>query len=179
MTDGEGMPDCALGDLVTWTSQASGTMRTKTGRVVGVVPSAVSLWRYLRARADLTRVAYDWSPLGDGDARYEPSYLVAVDPPATTGRRRRPRPKLYWPRVCTLQHSTPALDTPASLPDDLAALHTDAARYRWLRDQACRVGVPMGDTSYWHLPVQTCPVPAGSWDAAVDAARGVNDADSL
>ena len=88
----------AIGDTVEWTSQANGSVKRKSGKIVAIVPADTSVWRIIEEK-DL-HMRYNLRPLdGSADAvRGHESYLVAVH----LGNVLR-RPKLYRPRV-TLLH---------------------------------------------------------------------------
>ena len=72
-----------LGDRVTWTSQAGGCTRTKTGEVVEVVPA------FERPKTHVTGMGYH---------RNHESYAVRAS--KTTDRKRE---AFYWPRVNQLK----------------------------------------------------------------------------
>ena len=95
-------PHFALGDMVTWESQANGVTKTKTGTIVGIVPAKMTVGRHIDHVAALHAQHYDASALGWSCARYQVSYLVAVSMVSRTGKR-RPRQRLYWPRVASLR----------------------------------------------------------------------------
>ena len=98
------MSTFAVGEKVTWTSQANGIERTKMGTIIGIVPPNTSLYRYLDGRADCERQHYNRNNLSLGYVRAEQSYLVAVAMVTRTGKPKK-RAKLYWPRVGLLQKS--------------------------------------------------------------------------
>ena len=67
-----------IGDIVTWTSQSQGFVRTKTGVIMAVVPAGGEADRF--------------GKIGSvGMPRNHESYLVRVEA------------KLYWPRVSKLK----------------------------------------------------------------------------
>lgn len=81
-----------VGDLVTWTSQSSGSTMTKTGRIVVVLgPDSDPLWNpECNPKKHAATARY-----GGGIPRNHESYVVLVE----KGRRRI----LYWPRVSQLR----------------------------------------------------------------------------
>lgn len=83
-----------VGDLVTWKSQATGTVKTKRGEIVEVVPANESPKTPMRGISALTR-------------NHE-SYIVHVG--SGTGMR-----NFYWPLVSRLNLVTPAAEAPASM----------------------------------------------------------------
>ena len=80
------------GDVVTWTSQAAGSVTKKTGEIVAVVPARVDPRAFLKALPSATQMF-------DGLPRYIESYLVMT---SETTRRGEVRRRLYWPRVSGL-----------------------------------------------------------------------------
>jgi len=78
-----------IGDTVTWTSQSQGSVKTKTGTVVAVVPPKEDPMSLLPQGMKLD----SW-----GLSRPRESYLVQV------GKQTR----LYWPREGTLMKIEPA-----------------------------------------------------------------------
>jgi len=81
-----------IGDTVTWTSQAGGNAKTKTGKVVGVIPANIP------ARNRIP----DGFPEYQGripifTSRNHESYLIQV------GKSKR----LYWPLVKYLEKAAP------------------------------------------------------------------------
>ena len=92
-----------IGDQVTWKSGANGTMRTKVGIVILVVPPNIPVGRMIDTRDDLiNKLNYDFSAVAYGYNRATESYLVAVSMVTATGKPKR-RQKLYWPRVSLLR----------------------------------------------------------------------------
>lgn len=87
-----------IGDTVTWTSQAGGKSKTKTGEVIAIVPK-------------LQRMGYS-IPDGfrfngwDGATRSHESYLVQV------GKSKR----LYWPLV---KHLKPWAEVRQCTPEEI------------------------------------------------------------
>ncbi|WP_271678878.1 hypothetical protein [Thermomonas mangrovi] len=88
------------GDLVTWTSQAGGHTRIKTGKVIAVIDgghksgeTAASEIKK-RVRAGTHRSAF-----GGGWDRAETSYLVEV----ANGKSGRAKPTIYWPVASKLK----------------------------------------------------------------------------
>jgi hypothetical protein len=81
-----------LGDKVTWSSQAGGCFKTKTGIVVAIVQPGVDPGKlhFLKAAgvATLSSRFYGWP-------RKEISYLVAV----RVGKTEKSSPVIYWPIV--------------------------------------------------------------------------------
>ncbi|MEX9785662.1 MULTISPECIES: hypothetical protein [Providencia] len=84
----------AIGDEVTWTSQAQGFEREKIGTVVAVLkPHAHFTNQHRESFPDLFKNA------GVGYPRDEISYVVSV-PQGKTGKA---KPKHYWPRTSALK----------------------------------------------------------------------------
>ena len=73
------------GDQVTWTSQAHGSTKSKTGKVEQIVPRNTPV-KTLTDELD-----------APGYARDHESYLVRVP-----GKTSRSKGKLYWPRAAAL-----------------------------------------------------------------------------
>lgn len=82
----------AVGDLVTWTSQSGGFTKTKTGRIVAIVPPRTLADKCLPVGFLCNSTA------GYGGSRDHESYLVQIG----TARR------LYWPVVNRLEHISAA-----------------------------------------------------------------------
>lgn len=82
-----------VGDRVTWSSQANGTVSTKTGVVVEVVAPL----RLAQTRDHHDRFVY-------GNTRHTTSYIVAVPQPPTKRGKDRPA-KLYWPNASALRRA--------------------------------------------------------------------------
>lgn len=82
-----------LGDHVTWTSQAAGCTRTKTGLIEEVLPPMI-----MPNRKRFERL---YRSSGVGGPRDHVSYVVRV--PTKSGRGVG---SLYWPRASALQPST-------------------------------------------------------------------------
>lgn len=83
-----------LGDVVIWSSQASGTSSLKQGTIVAVVLPEISPNRIVREvvkRYGASDAAFGW-----GTARNHISYVVLVERGPTR------KPKLYWPRASQL-----------------------------------------------------------------------------
>ena len=82
-----------LGNVVTWTSQAQGTAKTKTGNVLAIVPPGV------KAVDVLVKVVTERhaSLTGVGMSRNAESYLIEVPGPTPSSKMR-----LYWPNVAAL-----------------------------------------------------------------------------
>lgn len=80
-----------LGDLVTWTSQAGGKSKTKTGKVLFVIPPGKILREIFTGSPEL-----EISHLGIYGTRDHESYLIQV------GKSKR----LYWPLVKYLNAAT-------------------------------------------------------------------------
>lgn len=78
----------SVGDTVTWTSQAGGRSKTKTGEVVAVVPHRRPLHSL-----QMADTSWKMSHLGIYSMRDYESYLVQV------GKSKR----LYWPLVKYLE----------------------------------------------------------------------------
>lgn len=74
-----------IGDTVSWTSQAAGTTKRKTGKIVAVVPAGKDPALYVPKGLLINA----WR----GDERDHESYLVRV------GNKKL----LYWPRVSQLK----------------------------------------------------------------------------
>lgn len=79
-----------IGDRVTWSSQAQGFAREKTGTVVEVVEKGN---RPSRKFDDLHK------GIGCGYGRDHDSYVVEV----RTGKTDKAKPKHYWPRASALR----------------------------------------------------------------------------
>jgi hypothetical protein len=78
------------GDNVSWSSQANGSPKIKTGEVVFVLPARSTPYRFVNElKSKFNCAAVDARTL----SRDHESYLVAV--PA----RKKGKPRLYWPRV--------------------------------------------------------------------------------
>lgn len=84
----------SLGDSVTWTSQSSGVVKTKTGVVVQVVAP--------KTYPDRVRFVQLYKGPGVGMSREHESYVVHVP-----GKTTKAAGKLYWPRVTALAHTSP------------------------------------------------------------------------
>jgi hypothetical protein len=80
-----------VGKTVTWTSQAGGNSKVKTGTVVGLVRPGLSVAGYMRKRPDLARYRTYNSMPNPGFTRDHNSLLIAVDN------------DLYWPLVARLE----------------------------------------------------------------------------
>jgi hypothetical protein len=83
------------GDTITWTSQAGGKSKTKTGKVIAVLPANKSVAQFYREGGivgdfQLTRIPIIIS------SRNHESYLIQV------GKSKR----LYWPLVKYLNAAT-------------------------------------------------------------------------
>lgn len=78
-----------IGDAVTWTSQAGGKSKTKTGRVVFIVPANIGLRQIVSRESK----EYSVDHLGLFSGRDHESYLIQV------GKSKR----LYWPLVKYLE----------------------------------------------------------------------------
>lgn len=76
-----------VGDTVTWTSQAGGKSKTKTGKVIAVVPKGVNVRQWVPDGFNDSRLPQNLS------FRFHESYLIQV------GRSKR----LYWPLVKYLE----------------------------------------------------------------------------
>jgi hypothetical protein len=84
-----------VGDIVTWTSQASGVSKEKTGEIIAVVPKGKSnakIWTALGRKAEFR----SFTP--STGTRDHDSYLVAVAAPTETSK-----PQVYWPVVSQLK----------------------------------------------------------------------------
>ena len=79
-----------LGDRVTWTSQAHGSAKTKTGTVVEVVPKG--------GRPSRGKFPSLYKDAGVGFSRAHESYVVSVP-------NKRSGVKIYWPIVKNLRHA--------------------------------------------------------------------------
>lgn len=166
------MSEFAVGDRVTWSSQAKGLTRAKTGTVVGLVPAQMNLWKFIAAHEDQYR-PYDtnnFALIPDSDACYRTavSYLVAVTIQTSTGKIRR-RQKLYWPRAEFLQRVVPAMQPEARDNCSLAELRRDALRYRWLCQQMNMHSEQADGRACWILGSHVLPR-ARSINEAIDAA---------
>lgn len=94
------MSEFKIGDMVTWTSQAGGNAKSKTGKVICVIEGgqksgekAASVIR-CHVNAGTHRSAF-----GGGWNRADTSYLVEVAN-GTTGRA---KPTIYWPVASRLK----------------------------------------------------------------------------
>jgi hypothetical protein len=87
------MQQFKVGDKVQWSSQAQGSMATKRGTVIGVIPPG-GHWAFGPEHGYV-------SHYGGGDMRNHESYLVRV--PA----KGKGKPHLYWPRVSALKAVEP------------------------------------------------------------------------
>lgn len=91
-----------VGDQVTWTSQAGGNTKTKTGKVVAVIEGGPDSAE--RANAEIksrVRAGTHRSAYGGGWARADVSYVIEV-PQGTTARA---KPVLYWPVASRLRRA--------------------------------------------------------------------------
>ncbi len=79
-----------LGDRVTWTSQAQGSSKTKTGTVVEVVPKG--------GRPNRDKFPSLYKDAGVGFSREHESYVVSVP-------NKRSGVKIYWPLVKNLRNA--------------------------------------------------------------------------
>jgi hypothetical protein len=80
-----------LGDRVTWTSQARGATKTKTGTVVEVVPKG--------GRPNRSQFPSLYKDAGVGFSRTHESYVVSVP-------NKRSGVKIYWPLVRNLRDAS-------------------------------------------------------------------------
>lgn len=81
-----------IGTKVQWTSHGQGTVSTKEGKLVAVVPAGTSASEILTKRFKVNK--YDLSCFSDVKTpRSTKSYIVV----ANRGETRKPR--IYWPRV--------------------------------------------------------------------------------
>ena len=83
------MPKFDIGNQVTWTSQAQGFSKVKTGKVEAVIPAGRPLSEDQRSELP-----------GAGVRRSHESYLVRVP-----GKTPAARSKLYWPTVSRLKRA--------------------------------------------------------------------------
>ncbi len=83
-----------VGNRVTWSSQAGGYVRRKTGYIIENVPPYQSPIQRIR---------------GQGKPRDHESYIVRVD-----GKTEKAHPKFYWPVVSVLKRakSSGGLESP-------------------------------------------------------------------
>lgn len=93
-----------LGESVSWKSQAGGSTKKKTGTVVGIVPAGPrkGLFKYIipSLSFDEAHQKFNLSPIDcAGLSRNHESYLVSVQ----DGKTDKAKPKIYWPRVSSLQ----------------------------------------------------------------------------
>lgn len=87
-----------VGDQVTWSSQAGGNTKTKTGRVVALIPPGRESGKSARAFIDAkVSKRTHRSAFGGGWDRDHESYIVEV---VVGGPRAKP--VLYWPIVSKL-----------------------------------------------------------------------------
>lgn len=82
------------GDMVTWTSQAAGIAKAKTGVVEQVIAP--------KGMPDRERFIQLYKGPGMGLPRDHESYAVRVP-----GKTAKSAGKLYWPRVNALAHAAP------------------------------------------------------------------------
>lgn len=92
LMDGSPANEFAVGDLVTWKSQAQGSTVTKSGKVVAIVPPGTDPHKAIPP--DLQDKVRQFDASG---TRKETSYIVAV--PTPKGKSCH----LYWPRVKNLR----------------------------------------------------------------------------
>lgn len=76
------------GDEVSWSSQAQGSFKEKTGEVVEVIP----------AESNVRKSKFAQFLDAPGLPRKEESYIVCVGPKPGS----RAKPKYYWPRTSAL-----------------------------------------------------------------------------
>lgn len=91
------MSEFAVGDLVTWQSQAQGSTVTKSGTIIAIVPPETDPNKAIPP--DLQDKVRQFDASG---TRKETSYLVAV--PTPKGKSCH----LYWPRVKHLRKIAPS-----------------------------------------------------------------------
>lgn len=96
------------GDAVSWSSQAAGYTRTKTGVVVQVVPAG--------AMPDRQRFERLYKGAGVGGPRDHESFVILVP-----GKTSKAAGTLYWPRAAGLK-----LTATNALEDSPGRLHTSA-----------------------------------------------------
>jgi len=85
------------GDTVTWTSQASGTPKTKTGTVIYVLSTGERIPESVLAEG---RAQFDMASMRS--TREHPSYVVKVER-ASKATGKPIKPFLYWPIVSQLE----------------------------------------------------------------------------
>jgi hypothetical protein len=91
---GENMTDFKVGDKVTWTSQAGGITKTKTGKVWAVLIDTQALWNARQSAVEQNRHTI----MFDGYTMLAPKmYIVEVK---TT---QKAKPRLYLPRPKNLK----------------------------------------------------------------------------
>lgn len=90
------MPHFKIGDRVTWSSQAGGYSKQKSGIVVSVVPKGVPVFHH--SWLAMTETGVHDRNLDSVRSRDHESYIVHV--PTKTGRGKG---KLYWPAVNKLK----------------------------------------------------------------------------
>lgn len=76
-----------IGEVVTWESQAGGSYKSKTGKVIAIIPSKARVRDHVPPPYSLDDVK------GFGFDRRGISYLVEVQ------ETLRSKPRLYWPNV--------------------------------------------------------------------------------
>lgn len=96
-----------IGDKVCWTTNTSGTGKTKVGTVIAEVEPGKSLDDLVNDGTVDPEQFNNWNRLNHRHTRTTPSYLVAV----TTQRRpnSRPRKSAFWPYAHWLTHVAPPI----------------------------------------------------------------------
>lgn len=98
-----------IGDTVTWTSHANGNVKTKTGKVVAIIPPDIVPVNHVYK----IEGKWNWRRVGVTYRNHE-SYLIQV------GKSKR----LYWPLVKYLEKAEPEMDFEP----------TDTARAAWIAE---------------------------------------------
>lgn len=83
-----------VGDKVTWSSQASGSVYTRYGKIVAVVPPGIFPGLVFNRLPD--REQYCKLDMKEGRLRDQRSYIVVVEQPGNK------KAKPYWPLVTNL-----------------------------------------------------------------------------
>lgn len=102
-----------VGSTVSWTSQSGSYSKTKTGKIVAVVPAGEFVNRIAKGLGDKYKPS---STAGFGFRRDHDTFLVAV--PSKSGKGRE---TLYWPRMQHLQASD--ADAKPKQEDEFAKKH--------------------------------------------------------
>ncbi|WP_285905140.1 hypothetical protein [Pseudodesulfovibrio pelocollis] len=89
------------GDTVTWTSKSGGFSKTKSGKVIAVVPAKTPFEKVIDQHK-ITQENFNLSPAKmPGAPRDHESYVVFVEPES-----KRAKGRIYWPNVSGLTSQT-------------------------------------------------------------------------